>query len=318
MDDQLLVNSLMLSFYSAFDDFQTTTDIARWIVQQVETHQHYDTVLDSVFMTEAWLNTERLFRQRFASEKYSVVVDVTADNGQKQKFKIDSTNMDITQKLHFTLPVNQITYTVSGFGMANVYIREVYVEKQQQTRETMPFQLTNEFLPMPWFNEITAKTCVTYTPTTEKFMKEDFNRTVVVDVQLPSGFRINLRQIGFFLSRVPEAMYFTYNEHSNKIHFFLSMPPTVLGKPICLDWCLERLSFVTQWAPIKICAYDYIKPEMRLVRLIPVQFQPNLLGYSFVEAVHKARPTMEQLTEMQKQHMHNMPKTRPPPPPSRV
>jgi len=165
---------------------------------------------------------------------------------------------------------------------------------------------------MPWLSEVTARTCLTYTPTqTPPLVKDDFNRTVVVEVQIPSGFRLNLRQIGFFLSRIPEAMYFTYSEHANKINFFLNVPSTVYGKPVCLEWCLERLSWVTQWAPIKVRAYDYLQPEVQLVRLVPIQFQPNVLGYSFIEAIHKSRPTMEQLTKMQQQQVR-------PPPPSRV
>jgi len=106
-------------------------------------------------------------------------------------------------------------------------------------------------------------------------------------------------------------MYFTFEPCGNKLKFFLNVPSTVFGKPICLEWCLERLSFVTQWAPIQIRAYDYLQPEIQLVRLVPIQFQPpNLLGYSFVEAVQKARPTLEQLAQMQHQQ--------PPQPPSRV
>jgi len=153
---------------------------------------------------------------------------------------------------------------------------------------------------MPWLSEIKTKTCVTYTPTArdQQLAKDVFNRTVVVEVQLPSGVRLNLRQIGFFLSRVPEAMYFTFNEHANKINFFLNVPSTSNGKQICLEWCLERLSFVTQWAPIEVRAYDYLQPEYQLIRLVPIQFQPSLLGYSFVEAVQKARPSLEQLAEM--------------------
>jgi hypothetical protein len=117
-----------------------------------------------------------------------------------------------------------------------------------------------------------------------------------------------LRQIGFFLSQVPEAMYFTFNEHANIINFFLNIPSTVYGKQICLQWCLERLSFVNQWAPIHVRAYDYLQPETQLVRLIPIQFQPNLIGYSYVDAVLKARPSIEQLAQMQQ----------PPQPPSHV
>jgi len=304
---------LTLSIYGAFGDYQTTSAMSRWIVEQIEIHPHYDTVLDGVFITEAWLNTATLFRQRLGSEKFSVIVDVTADNGQKQRFTIDSSNIDLTQKLRFTLPVSQITYTVSGTGVAGVCIREVFVEKQQQkTSEPIPFQLTTEFLPMPWLSEITARSCLVYTPTTQskQLAKDVFNRTIVVEVQLPSGVRLNLRQIGFFLSRVPEAIYFTFNERSNKLNFFLNVPSTVYGKQICLEWCFERLSFVVQWAPIEIRAYDYLEPETQLVRLIPVQFQPNLLGFSFVDAVHKARPNPEQLAKIQQQQRQELEKQR--------
>jgi hypothetical protein len=210
--------------------------------------------------------------------------------------------MDITQKFRFTLPVKQITYTVSGFGVAGVCIRPIYVEKQQLSQPAS-FQVTNEFVPMPWISEITARTCVTYTPSAkdQQLAKNTFNRTVVVEVQLPSGMRINLRQIGFFLSKVPEAMYFTFDKRANKINFFLTVPSNMYGKQICLQWCLERLSMVSQWAPIAIHAYDYLQPESEVIRLMPVQLQSSLLGYSYVDAVHKARPTMEQLAKMQQQ-----------------
>jgi len=147
---------------------KTTSDMAHWITEQVEIHPQYDTLLDGVFRTEAWLKTACLFRQRFGSEKVSIVVDISTDNGQKKQVKIDSSNMDITQKLRFTLPVNKITYTVSGFGLVRIAIRQAYVEKQQQTTEPMPFQMTNEFVPMPWLSEITARTCLTYTPTVQE------------------------------------------------------------------------------------------------------------------------------------------------------
>jgi hypothetical protein len=189
--------------------------------------------------------------------------------------------------------------------MAGVCILQKYVEKQQQQRmnQPTPLQVTNEFSPLPWLNEIKTRTCVTYTPTArdQQLAKDVFNRTVVVEVQLPSGVRLNLRQIGFFLSRVPEAMYFTFNERENKVNFFLNMPSTVYGRPICLEWCLERLSFVSQWAPIRVRSYDYLQPETECVRLMPIQFQPSLLGYSFVDAVHKARPSLEQIAQMQQQ-----------------
>jgi len=120
--------------------------------------------------------------------------------------------------------------------------------------------------------------------------------------------RINLRQIGFFLSRVPEAMYFTFDERANMINFFLNVPSTLYGKPICLQWCLERLSFVTSWAPIEIRAFDYLVQDKQLVRLMPIQLQPNVLGYSFVDAVHKVRPTLEQLAKMQQQDRNQQPR----------
>jgi len=113
--------------------------------------------------------------------------------------------------------------------------------------------------------------------------------------------RLNLRQIGFFLSRVPEAMYFTFNERCNVINFFLNIPSTVYGKQICLNWCLERLSLVTLYAPIQVRAYDYLEPESQLARLVQIQLQPNLLGYSFVDAAHKGRPSLEQLAKIQQQ-----------------
>jgi len=302
VEDELLLNSMMLSIWSTFGDLKTTSDMARWMVDQLEKHPHYDTLLDAVFHTEAWLKTDCLFRQRFASDKFSVVVDVSTDKGQKQQFKIDSTNMDITQKLRFTLPVNQITYSVSGFGVAGVLIRQIYVEKQEkQMTQPASFQMKNEFTPMPWISEITTRTCVTYTPTAkdQQLAKDTFNRTVVVEVQLPTGMRINLRQIGFFLSRVPEMMYFTFDTRVNRLNFFLTVPSTMYGKDICFNWCLERLSIVEQWSPIRIRVYDYLQPESQLVRLMPVEFQPKLLGYSYVDAVHKARPTPEQLIKMQ-------------------
>lgn len=94
-------------------------------------------------------------------------------------------------------------------------------------------------------------------------------------------------------------MYFTYSERANKINFFLNVPSTAYGRPICLDWCLKRLSFVSQWAPIQIRAYDYLLPEVELVHLLPINFKSNLLGYQFVDAVLKNRPTFEQLSEIQ-------------------
>jgi hypothetical protein len=95
-------------------------------------------------------------------------------------------------------------------------------------------------------------------------------------------------------------MYFTYEPCGNKLIFFLNVPSTVYGKPICLEWALERLSVVTTWAPSKLRVYDYLEQEIQLTQLFPIQFQPNLLGYSFVEAVHQARPSLESLAKLQK------------------
>jgi hypothetical protein len=306
-DDQMLINALTLSLYSNFGDFKTTANIARWVVQQLDATPYHDTVLDAVFNTEAWLHTDSLYRRQYGPQKFAVTVDVSADNGQKQQFKIDQSNMDMTQRLRFTLPVNQITYSVSGFGMVGVQIRQVFVEKQQASEQT-PFQMTNEFTPFPWLNEIKAKTCLTYTPTAreQKGVKETFNRTVVLEFQLPSGSRVNLRQIGFLMSRVENVMYFTFHERANTLNFFLNIPSTVYGKPICLEWYFERLSFVSSWAPVQARAYDYLEQDCQFARLFPVQLQPNSLGYSFVDAVHKVRPSLDDLAALHKQTEEKM------------
>jgi hypothetical protein len=290
--------------YANYDDYKTTSEMARWIVSQMQTRPFYDTVLDAVFRTEAWLKTDWLYRKRFGSEKFLVTVDVTTDNGQKQQFKIDQTNMDITQKFRFALPINQITYSINGFGVVGVCIKQIFIETQPpQTKEPVPFVVTNELSSLPWFSEVKAKTCLTYTPTPrdQQLAKENFNRTIIVEVQIPSGMRLNLRQLGFALSHIEQVTYFTYNEHAHKINFFINVPSTVYGKPICFEWILERLSFVSSWAPMRIRAYDYLEQDIQLVRLFPVELQPNLLGYSFVDAIHKARPSLDAITAAQQQ-----------------
>jgi hypothetical protein len=300
-NDELLVNAFMLSVYAMYGDYKTTSDMSRWIVGKLETLPYYDTILDAVFLTEAWIKVEHLFRKNFGSNKVALTIDITTDNGQKQVFKIDPSNMDLTQKFRFKLPVNQITYTVSGYGIVKVCIRSLYVEKQQQVTQPTPFQLTNEFLPMPWMSEITARTCSTYTPSVkdQQVAKDTFNRTVVVEVEIPSGMRLNLRQIGFFLRRVPQLMYFTFHERANKINFFVNVPPAFYGKSICFEWPLERLSWVASWAPIEVRVYDYLQQDIQLINILPIKLQPNLLGYSFVDAVHKVRPSIEQVTKIQ-------------------
>jgi len=302
-DDQLLLNAMTISLYASFEDYRTASDIARWVVSQFHLHPHYDTVLDAVFRTQAWLNVDCLFRKQFGIEKFAITVDVSADNGQKQQFKINSTNLDITQIFQFTLPVKQVTYSIQGFGLASVSLVQICSEpKPQLEQQSMPFQVTQQFTPMSWFSEIKANTCMTYTPTmnNQKLAANNFNRTIVVELELPSGTRINIRQIGFFLSRIEQVMYFTYEPCGNKLIFFLNVPSMVFGKPICLEWCLERLSTVVTWSPIQIRAYDYLEQEIQLVQLFPIQFQPNLLGYSFVDAVHQARPSVEALAKLQK------------------
>ena len=93
-----------------YNDWRTVSDIARWIVNQIESQPHYDTVLDAVFRTATWLDTDCLFRKQFGSEKLAITVDVSADSGQKHQFKINSTNMDVTQKssIHITNSSNYL------------------------------------------------------------------------------------------------------------------------------------------------------------------------------------------------------------------
>jgi hypothetical protein len=191
-EDQLLLNSMSISLYGYFGDYRTSADIARWVVSQIQIHPHYDTLLDAVFQTDAWLKLDCLFRKQFGKEKFDVTVDVSADNGEKRQFRIDSTNMDVTQKFRFTLPCRQITYSVSGFGIAGVAIWEMFSEQEQKFVEPLPFELTNELTPMPWLTEIKAKTCMTYTPTPKdrQWATDNFNRTMVMEVRVPSGKKL--------------------------------------------------------------------------------------------------------------------------------
>ena len=185
IDDQLLLNAMTISLYAYFKDYRTTFDIARWLVSHVEAHPHYDTILDAVFRTNAWLNVDCLFRKQFVNEKFEVMIDVSADNGEKRQFKIDSTNFDLTQMMSFTLPVNQITYSIRGFGLASVFIARTYAEPKQQIQDETLFELTNEFVPMPWFSEVKCKACMTYKPSNP--MPDKANRTIVLEYSIPSG-----------------------------------------------------------------------------------------------------------------------------------
>jgi hypothetical protein len=308
-DDQLLVNAMTLSLYAKFGDYKTALNIARWMTSQIEIHPHYDTILDAIFHVDAWFNIRCLLHKNFDIEKFDVTVDVSSDNGEKRQFKINSKNMDYTQFFDFALPVLQITYSVKGFGLVGITMDEVYIQKEQtKSMVPMPFSLTQEFKSMPWFSEITARTCMTYTPTSEhqRFIKDTFNRTMVIEIHLPSGMRINERQIGFFLSHVENVMYFTYDRYGHILSVFVNVPSTSFGKPICMEWCLERLSSVVAWSPMQVRVYDYLQPEMEFIQYFPMQFQPQVLGYSFVDAIHKARPTLESLPLLQKSPKQQM------------
>jgi len=128
-DDQLLLNAMTMSLYTYYCDYKTTSDIARWFVTQIPMHPYYDTILDAVFRTDALLKFDYLFYKQFGKEKFAITVDVSADNGEKRQFKIDWKNMDEIQMMRFTLPVNQITYSVNGFGMVVLHFAKVFVEK---------------------------------------------------------------------------------------------------------------------------------------------------------------------------------------------
>jgi hypothetical protein len=190
--DQLLFNAMALSIYGYINDWRTVSDIVRWIDNQIESQPHYDTVLDAFFGTATWLDTDCLFRKQFRSEKLAITVDVSSDTGQKHEFTINSTNMDVTQNLRFILPIRRITYSVSGFGIATVVICEKFIETKQKVTESMPFTLTQELTPMPWVTVIKAKTYVTYKlPSKDLLLAgEKFNRTMVMEIKLPSGKKI--------------------------------------------------------------------------------------------------------------------------------
>jgi hypothetical protein len=188
-EDQSLLNSMTMSLYDYFGDYRTSADIVRWVVSQIQTHPHYDTLLDAVFQTEAWFKVDCLLRRELDKAKFDVTVDVSANNGEKRQFKIDSTNMHVTQRFRFTLPVHQISYLVNGFGSVAVLICEMFFEQEQKLVKPLPFQLTNELEPKPGLTKIKAKTCLTYTPTHKdrQLARDNLNRTLVLEVQVPSG-----------------------------------------------------------------------------------------------------------------------------------
>ena len=289
VDDQFVLNAMTTSIYASYNQLQMAIDLARWLTNEMNIRPRDDNLLNAIFRIKAWWNVDALFRRQFSEKKVDVTVEVTADHGEKKVIKIDQTNWDRTQTMNFTLPVKEISYTVRGFGLVNVEIRRSLVE--QEWTSTGPFQLTQEFHPLPSINEVEAKTCLTYNPTNSTGR----NQTIAVHVQLPSGTRANLRQIDFLLSGVEQLIVSRYEPHSNKLIFVLTIPSLMFNKEICFPWALNRLSSVNHWSPIVVHAYDYLRQNLQFFRVIPVQFQPDFLGQQFLEAVQKAQPTVKQV-----------------------
>lgn len=46
------------------------------------------------------------------------------------------------------------------------------------------------------------------------------------------------------------------------------------------------------WSPIEVRVSDYLQQDNSLVRLIPIEFQPRLIGYPFIEAMHNVTPAL--------------------------
>jgi hypothetical protein len=84
---------------------------------------------------------------------------------------------------------------------------------------------------------------------------------------------IDHHQLGICSNRVPEVLSFTYEPCGHKLNFLLNVPSAVFGKSICLKWRLERLSTVMKWAPMEVRVYDYLRPDIQLARLFPIQLK---------------------------------------------
>jgi len=125
----------------------------------------------------------------------------------------------------------------------------------------------------------------TPTPNGQKFFEKDFKRIMVIEVELPSGTRINPHEIKSFLCRVDDVMDFTYEPCDNKLVFFINLPSTKFNKKVSFEWELERLSWVNMWTPIQTRVYDYLQYETELVQLVPIQFEPNSIGDRYVDDV---------------------------------
>jgi hypothetical protein len=97
----------------------------------------------------------------------------------------------VTQIFQFTLPWNKIKFSVTGIGCAYIKIKKIFMEQEQKRIKTVPFELTKEFTSMPWLIEIKATTFMPYRPTTKdkRLNKEYSNRTMIIQVELPSGKR---------------------------------------------------------------------------------------------------------------------------------
>ncbi|CAF1158418.1 unnamed protein product, partial [Didymodactylos carnosus] len=277
--NKLLLNALTLSIYAHYNDFKTTSTLSRWIVSKLN---------DAIFITKAWVHSDCLLRchMKLTGEKFNIVVDMTVD-GRRQQFCIDETNREITQKWNSTKPVQQLTYTVSGKGMVDIAIGQVFVDKEQITPPpTQEINVQQEFQPVSWLSEIKAKTCLTYIP---KQQEQDgklanVNSILIVEVQLPSGTRVNLRQIGFFAERYSQLVYYYYRRHRHTMVFCVQFPieQQSQSKPLCMEWSVERLSTVINQQAVEVRAYDYLTAEICSKKLYNVvdAIQPQLLGYS--------------------------------------
>ena len=268
VDDQVLLNALTTSIFASYDALQTSIDFVRWLTKEMGTRPRDDTLIDAIFRSKAYLDVDRLFRRRFSEKKIDLTIEVAADQEEKKVFKIDAKNVDLTQSMTFKLPVKQLSFTVKGFGLARVSIIRTLVEKEVSSNG--PFQLNQEFRLSPSMNETQAKTCLTYNSSVTK--DHQYNRTIAVDVQLPSSTRANLREIAFLLSAVPSIISFHYEPHNNKMIFLMNIPSTMFNKEICFEWVLKNFGSVVHWSPVVIHAYDYLRHNVQSFRLIPLQF----------------------------------------------
>lgn len=98
-------------------------------------------------------------------------------------------------------------------------------------------------------------------------------------------------------------MFFNFFEDRGVLNFFWNVPSSSFGKQTCFEWVFERLSFVATWSPIRVRVFDYLSQETQSSQLLPVQLSPNVAGYTFVDAIIKARPSFEELVNIRRQQM---------------